>query len=62
MLPYWERFVQFFTNGLPMALDLRAAITLDWFLWKPVGLLVYAALLTGFLFLWVADVLGPAPP
>ena len=58
VLPYWERVVQFFTNGLPMALDLRTAITLDWFLWRPLGLLVYAALLTGFVFLWVATFSG----
>lgn len=58
VLPYWERVVQFFTNGLPMALDLRTAITLDWFLWKPLGLLVYAALLAGFVFLWVQTFSG----
>ena len=58
VLPYWERVVQFFTNGLPIALDVRTSITLDWFLWKPVGLLVYAALLAGFVLLWVRTFTG----
>jgi hypothetical protein len=50
--------VQFYTNGLPIALDIRTPITLDWFLWKPVGLLVYAALLAGFVLLWILTFSG----
>ena len=35
---YPGRLWQLFTNTLPMSLDLRTAVTLDWFAWKPVGL------------------------
>ena len=47
-VPYWERVGRFFTNALPLALDLRAPVTLHWLLWKPFGLVLYAVVLTGF--------------
>jgi hypothetical protein len=50
---YGGRLLQLFTNALPMALDLRAQVTLDWFAWKPIGLVVYAAALAGFVWLCV---------
>ena len=39
---YTSRIGTYFTNTLPMSLDLRTACTLHWFLWKPVGLTLYA--------------------
>jgi Dolichyl-phosphate-mannose-protein mannosyltransferase len=50
-IDYLHRFLQFFTNGLPISLDLRTPVTLHWFLWKPIGILVYVAVLGGFLWL-----------
>ena len=41
-----------FTNTLPISLDLRTAVTLNWFAWKPVGVVVYAIALAGFVWLW----------
>jgi hypothetical protein len=49
---YLGRLWQLFTNTLPIALDLRAPVTLDWFAWKPIGLGVYSAALVGFVWLW----------
>lgn len=48
-LPYLGRLWQFFTNGLPFALDLRVPVTLEWFLWKPLALVLYAAVLLALL-------------
>lgn len=52
---YPGRLWQLFTNTLPIALDLRTAVTLDWFAWKPVGLALYVAVLVGFVWLWRAS-------
>jgi 4-amino-4-deoxy-L-arabinose transferase-like glycosyltransferase len=52
---YFSRIETFFTNTLPMGLDVRAPCTLHWFLWKPAGLAIYAVLIGGFLVLaWKA--------
>ncbi len=45
---YTSRIGTFFTNTLPMALDLRASCTLHWFLWKPIGLALYAVAIAVF--------------
>lgn len=45
---YFSRIGTFFTNTLPMSLDLRAPCTQHWFLWKPAALVLYAALIAGF--------------
>ena len=37
-VPYWDRVGRFFTNALPLALDLRAPVTLHWLFWRPFGL------------------------
>jgi hypothetical protein len=50
-IDYLHRFFQFFTNGLPISLDLRTPITLHWFIWKPIGIIVYVAVLGGFVWL-----------
>ena len=48
-LSYMGRLGQFFTNALPLAFDLRVPVALDWFLWKPVALLLYALVLVALL-------------
>lgn len=48
---YTSRIGTFFTNTLPMSLDLRASCTLHWFLWKPIGLALYAIAIIVFLVL-----------
>jgi 4-amino-4-deoxy-L-arabinose transferase-like glycosyltransferase len=53
-IDYLHRLFQFFTNGLPMALDLRTAVTLHWLAWKPLALVLYVAVLVGFVRLVVA--------
>jgi 4-amino-4-deoxy-L-arabinose transferase-like glycosyltransferase len=53
-IDYLHRVLQFFTNGLPIALDLRTPVTLHWLAWKPLAILVYAALLVGFVVLVAA--------
>ena len=49
---YPGRLWQLFSNTLPIALDLRTAVTLHWFAWKPIALLVYAAAIVGSVWLW----------
>jgi 4-amino-4-deoxy-L-arabinose transferase-like glycosyltransferase len=52
---YTSRIGTYFTNTLPMSLDLRASCTLHWFLWKPIGLALYAVAIVMFLVLaWKA--------
>jgi 4-amino-4-deoxy-L-arabinose transferase-like glycosyltransferase len=46
---YTTRIETYFTNTLPMSLDLRASCTLHWFIWKPIGLGLYAVAVTVFL-------------
>ncbi|HEY5058563.1 MAG TPA: glycosyltransferase family 39 protein, partial [Gaiellaceae bacterium] len=48
---YASRIGNYFTNTLPMSLDLRASCTLHWFLWKPVALALYAVAIVVFLVL-----------
>jgi 4-amino-4-deoxy-L-arabinose transferase-like glycosyltransferase len=48
---YVSRIGTFFTNTLPMSLDLRASCTLHWFIWKPIGLVLYAIAIALFLVL-----------
>ena len=48
---YTSRIGTFFTNTLPMSLDLRASCTLHWFLWKPIALALYAVVVAVFLVL-----------
>jgi hypothetical protein len=50
-IDYLHRFFQFFTNGLPISLDLRTPVTLHWFVWKPIGVLIYLGLLVAFVWL-----------
>jgi hypothetical protein len=50
-LDYLHRLFQFFTNGLPISLDLRTAVTLHWLAWKPLALVAYVALLGAFVLL-----------
>ncbi len=50
-IPYWSRLWRFFTHALPLALDLRAPVTLHWFLWAPLALAMYAVVLAGFVWL-----------
>lgn len=50
-MSYLDRLWQLFTNTLPLELDLRTPVTLQWFAWTPVGLAVYAVVLTSFVWL-----------
>jgi len=52
---YLHRLLQFFTNGLPIALDLRTPVTLHWLAWKPFAIVLYAAVLVGFVLLVAAS-------
>ena len=54
-LPYIERVWRFFTTVLPMAFDIRTPVTLNWFLWKPVGIGLYVVLLGGLVWLVVTQ-------
>ena len=49
---YPARVWQFFTNGLPMALDLRTTVTLDWVGGRLVGVALYVLVLAGFVWSW----------
>jgi hypothetical protein len=52
---YGPQLKTFFTNPLPMALDLRAPCSQDWFITRPAALALYAALIVAFLvFAWQA--------
>jgi hypothetical protein len=48
---YTSRIGTYFTNTLPMSLDLRASCTLHWFIWKPLALALYAIAIALFLVL-----------
>lgn len=50
-VPYLERVSRFFTTLLPIAFDIRTPVTLHWFLWKPLGIGLYCAVLGGFVWL-----------
>jgi hypothetical protein len=53
-VPYLERVGRFFTTVLPLALDLRVPVTLQWFVAKPIGVALYGALIAGFIrLLWL---------
>ena len=55
-LHYLGRLGQFFTNSLPVALDLRVPLTLDWFLWKPVAFILYGLVIVALLWLgWTSQ-------
>ena len=53
-VPYLDRVGRFFTTTLPLALDLRIPVTLQWFNWKPIGIALYGVLIVGFIrLLWL---------